>query len=282
MRLIWLITTAVLFTASSYFSVRLLLQLADDTATGIAYGAVAIALALVQYAALPYGIRSWSQGRHFSASVYFVTWALLTLLSIAASAGALIGDTQQQQHRQHTGSLEYQLLTSQIRQLQLQADSIQATAKTDSENGYRSRALKTLDKLPAIQQQISELRLQLSALPASSNTAVSALFERIARQLKADPDQVMTGAYLLVAVLIELALTVSVSALSEGMAMTVTPVATASTHTATENNTLPETADTQRSGGHAIPSPQTTIEPGTLTARLKSLIRPPDGRPVTS
>ena len=92
----------------------------------------------------------------------------------------------------------------------------------------------------------------------------------------------MTGAYLLVAVLIELALTVSVSALSEGMAMTVTPVATASAHTATENNTLPEATDTQRSGDNRTPSPQTTTEPGTLTARLKSLIRPPDGRPVTS
>ncbi|MBB1489696.1 hypothetical protein [Oceanospirillum sediminis] len=69
--------------------------------------------------------------------------------------------------------------------------------------------------------------------------------------------------------------------------MTVTPVATASTHTATENNTLPEATDTQRSGDHKTPSPQmpytqTTTEPGTLTARLKSLIRPPDGRPVTS
>ncbi|MBB1489068.1 hypothetical protein [Oceanospirillum sediminis] len=274
MRLIWLITTAVLFTASSYFSVRLLLQLADDTATGIAYGAVAIALALVQYAALPYGIRGWSQGRHFSAGIYFVTWALLTLLSIAASAGALIGDTQQQQHLQHTGSLEYQLLTSQIQQLQAQASSIQTTAKTDSENGYRSRALKTLDKLPAIQDQISALRLQLSTLPASSNTAASALFERIARQLNADPDQVMTGAYLLVAVLIELALTVSVSALSEGMAIK------------TKDHSPKKfriQKNTEQIRAPSIPTPTINkTEPGTFTAQLKSLIRPPDGRPVTS
>ena len=97
MRPIWMLTTAILFLASSFFSVRLLLQLADDAATGWVYSAVAVALALVQYAAMPFGLRRWALGFRASALLYFATWALLTALSIAASAGALIGDTQQQQ-----------------------------------------------------------------------------------------------------------------------------------------------------------------------------------------
>ena len=62
MRSIWMLTTAILFLASSFFSVRLLLQLADDAATGWVYSTVAVALALVQDAAMSVGLRPWAQG----------------------------------------------------------------------------------------------------------------------------------------------------------------------------------------------------------------------------
>ncbi|MFG1488229.1 hypothetical protein ABMA58_03135 [Oceanospirillum sp. HFRX-1_2] len=87
MRSIWMLTTAILFLASSFFSVRLLLQLADNAATGGVYGAVA--LALVQYAAMPVGLRRWVQGYRASALLYASTWALLTVVSIAACTGTL-------------------------------------------------------------------------------------------------------------------------------------------------------------------------------------------------
>ena len=215
MRLIWLTTTATLFIISCFFSIRLLLQLADDAMTGAAYTAAAVALALVQYASLPQGLNLWGQKRHFTGGLYITTWALLTALSIAASAGSLIGDTQHQQHQNRSNSTEYQLLLGQIKQLQQQATGLQNSAALDTENGYRSRAIKTLATLPAIQQDISALRLQLSELPANSNTAATALFERIALQLNASTDSVMTAAYLAVAILIELALTASVAALTD-------------------------------------------------------------------
>lgn len=215
MRSIWMLTTAILFLASSFFSVRLLLQLADDAATGWVYSAVAVALALVQYAAMPVGLRRWALGYRASALLYFASWALLTVVSIAASAGALIGDTQQQQQSSKTTSTAYQLLISQIEQLQSQAEAIQTTARIDAENGYRARALTTLDKLPAIQANIADLRLQLDTLPPTNTTAAMALFNRISQPLGLTPDQTMTAAYLLVAVLIELALSVSVMALAE-------------------------------------------------------------------
>lgn len=254
MRAIWLTTTAILFVASSYFSIRLLLQLADDTVTGIAYGAVAVALALVQYAALPYGVQCWNSQKRLRGSLYFTTWALLTALSIAASAGALMGDTQHQQQQNLIGSTEYQLLLGQIKQLQDQATGLQQSAKLDTENGYRSRAIKTLDRLPGIQQNISALRQQLSALPANSNTAATALFERIALQLGASTDNVMTVAYLAVAILIELALTVSVTALTESV-----PVTTNKTAKSKPSNTKPLTQwlnqiTQQPSGGRPVTS----------------------------
>lgn len=215
MRPIWMLTTAILFLASSFFSVRLLLQLADDAATGWVYSAVAVALALVQYAAMPVGLRRWALGYRASTLLYFTTWALLTAVSIAASAGALIGDTQQQQQSAKTNSTAYQLLIGQIEQLQSQAEAIQTTARIDADNGYRARALTTLDKLPAIQANIADLRLQLDTLPPTNTTAAMALFDRISQPLGLTSDQTMTAAYLLVAVLIELALSVSVMALAE-------------------------------------------------------------------
>lgn len=257
MRAIWLTTTATLFIISCFFSIRLLLQLADGTVTGAAYSAVAVALALTQYASLPQGLNLWGQKRRFTGGLYITTWAMLTALSIAASAGSLIGDTQHQQKQNLTGSTEYQLLLGQIKQLQLQATGLQQSAALDTENGYRSRAIKTLDRLPGIQQNISALRQQLSELPANSNTAATALFERIALQLGASTDNVMTAAYLIVAILIELALTASVAALAD-------------TEQQTENNP----AKTKS-------SKLTTSHP--LSEWLnKTLQQSPGGRPVTS
>ena len=215
MKPIWLTTTIILFCASTFFSVQLLTELAETPESALAYAAVAIALAMVQYAVLPRAIGQWQQRKRISASTGFITWALLTLLSIAASAAALIGDTQNHQQAALTQSTEYQLLIGQIDQLQQQSNQLQNTAQIDTANGYRARAIEVLDKNTAIQNNIVELREKLSQLPPESHTAAGHLFTQLAARTGYSADQVMTFAYLIVAVLIELGLTVSVTALTE-------------------------------------------------------------------
>lgn len=259
MKIIWITTTAVLFCASTFFSVQLLTELAETPKSALAYAAVAIALAMVQYAVLPRAINQWQQRKHISASTSFITWALLTLLSIAASAAALIGDTQNHQQAALSQSTEYQLLIGQIDQLQQQSNQLQNTAQIDTANGYRARAIEILDKNTAIQNNILELREKLSQLPPESYTAAGHLFAQLAARTGYSSDQVMTFAYLIVAILIELGLTVSVTALS---------------HT----DTTPSVSET------AHKKPQTEFKPetfpGVLWANLISRLS--RGQPVTS
>ncbi|MAD47098.1 MAG: hypothetical protein CMH98_19055 [Oceanospirillaceae bacterium] len=214
MRYLWTITAAILFIASCFFSTRLLLQLADDTATAVAYAAVAVALALVQYASLPRAIALWSENK-LSSGIHFATFGLLTSLSIAASTGALIGDTSHQQNQAVTSSTEYRLIISQIEQQQQLIKQLQQTAAIDADNGYRSRSIITLNKIPAIQSQINQLQQELSSIKPQSNTAATELFTRIASRTGLDTDTVMTATYIAIAVLIELALTISVAAAAE-------------------------------------------------------------------
>ena len=260
MRIIWTITALTLFTASCFFSIQLLTELADDTATTAAYTAVAVALALVQYAILPRSIRQYQNGQLFSSLTGFTTWALLTLLSIAASAGALIGDTERQNQNAITSSTEYQLLLSQIKQLQSQSAQLQSTAKLDSENGYRSRAVKTLDKNTVIQNNIKDLRQKLSQLKPEQTTAATGLFTRIADKTGYTADTVMTFIYMAVAILIELALTVSVTALAEQPAE--------KQHQAPKDNA-------QHRSTESAP-----VQPVTLQARITQWL--PGGQPTTS
>jgi hypothetical protein len=264
MKSIWFTIVAILFSASCYFSIQLLVELASDPLAATVYAAVAIALALTQYASLSRGINQWRQGKLIGSSVSCITWALLTALSIGASAGALIGDTQRQQQTAVTSSTEYQLLLSQIQQLQAQAAQIQTAAKIDTESGYRSRALKTLDKLPVVQNNIAELRQQLTELQPTKTTAATALFSRIAERIGTDADTVMTAAYFAISVLIELALTVSVTALTERTAVK-------------PNQHQPEQQQQQKQQQkqHA-PAPEQI----TLLAKIINWL--PGGRPVTS
>lgn len=215
MKTIWLTTTIILFCASTFFSVQLLTELAETPESALAYAAVAVALAMVQYAVLPRAINQWQQRKRISASTGFITWALLTLLSIAASAAALIGDTRNHQQTALTQSTEYKLLISQIDQLQQQSLQLQQTARIDTENGYRARAIAILDKNTALQKQIADLRGQLATLAPEQSTAAHQLFQQIGKQVGYPADAVMSFAYIAIAILLELALTVSVTALTE-------------------------------------------------------------------
>ena len=243
MKAIWLATTITLFAASAFFSVNLFVQLASTQVSAFVYGAVAVALAMVQYAVLPRAIGHWKCGSKFSASIGFLTWVLLTLLSIAASAAALIGDTKNHQQQSVKSSSEYMLIINQIDQLQQQSSMLQKTALIDTENGYRARAVKTLDKNTGLQKTIAELRGQLSTLQPERSTSATRLFSQIADRTNSNVDTVMSAAYMAVAILIEIALTVSVAALTDRQAALASKAKT---------KTAPESSAPSTRGGLSI------------------------------
>ncbi|WKD48360.1 hypothetical protein [Microbulbifer spongiae] len=191
---------ALIFCGTSLvFSVGLWISIPAGEAGKLVAGLTACALELCKFAFAPFGLWLRAQGRALG-YVLLLLWPLLVVISIAATVGFLAGHTAQQQQLNVQGSVEYQTFTQKLTSIEQQITSLNSVIKTDAKNGYRQRALKTVERLAALEQQRNQVLAQLNTLRVPATDSAQAAFANLAALIHINPAALQQGGLLALAI----------------------------------------------------------------------------------
>ncbi|MFS1525795.1 hypothetical protein ACL7TT_17065 [Microbulbifer sp. 2304DJ12-6] len=191
---------ALIFCGTSLvFSVGLWISIPAAEAGKLVAGLTACALELCKFAFAPFGLWLRTQGRALG-YVLLLLWPLLVVISIAATVGFLAGHTAQQQQLNARGSVEYQTFKQKLASIEQQITSLNGVIKTDAKNGYRQRALKTVERLAALEQQRNQVLAQLNTLRVPATDSAQAAFANLAALIHINPTALQQGGLLALAI----------------------------------------------------------------------------------
>ncbi|WP_299945962.1 hypothetical protein [uncultured Microbulbifer sp.] len=191
---------ALIFCGTSLvFSVGLWISIPAAGAGQLVAGLTACALELCKFAFAPFGLWLRAQGRPVGYALLLL-WPLLVVISIAATVGFLAGHTTQQQQLNVRGSLEYQTFKQKLASIEQQITSLNGVIKTDAKNGYRQRALKTVERLAELEQQRNQVLAQLNTLRVPATDSAQAAFANLAALIHINPATLQQGGLLALAI----------------------------------------------------------------------------------
>ncbi|WP_299947191.1 hypothetical protein [uncultured Microbulbifer sp.] len=191
---------ALIFCGTSLvFSMGLWISIPAAEAGKLVAGLTACALELCKFAFAPFGLWLRAQGRPLG-YVLLLLWPLLVVISIAATVGFLAGHAAQQQQLNVRGSLEYQTFKQKLASIEQQITSLNGVIETDVKNGYRQRALKTVERLVALEQQRNQVLAQLNTLRVPATDSAQAAFANLAALIHINPAVLQQGGLLALAI----------------------------------------------------------------------------------
>ncbi|MFC6633560.1 hypothetical protein [Microbulbifer taiwanensis] len=191
---------ALIFCGTSLvFTVGLWISIPGGVGGQLVAGLTATALELCKFSFAPFGLWLRAQGRAVGYAL-LALWPLLVVISIAATVGFLESRTTQQRELNARGSLEYRTLQQQLASVQQQIDTLNSVIATDAANGYRKRAIETIEQLEKLEQQRSAVLAQLKTVRVAASDSAGATFASLATLTHADAAEIQHRGFLALAV----------------------------------------------------------------------------------
>ena len=183
----------ILSAVTTVFTVLLWGSLPEDTWSSILMGIAGFALEGSKFLLLLLALLFLKRKQFLASIVGSTLAALLFIVSIGASVGFLEKSEQQQQH----SSDAWRSTQNSIAQIDAEIDMLLVSSRTDIENGYRDRGLRTRAEIESLREQRKTL------LETPENMPVETSFGGIASMLGMDDQSTRLFAWLLLAVLID-------------------------------------------------------------------------------
>ena len=183
----------ILSAVTTVFTVLLWGSLPEDTWSSILMGIAGFALEGSKFLLLLLALLFLKRKQFLAGIVGGTLAALLFIVSIGASVGFLEKSEQQQQH----SSEAWRSTQNSIAQIDAEIDMLLVSSRTDIENGYRDRGLRTRTEIESLREQRKTL------LETPENSPVETSFGGLASMLGMDDQNIRLFAWLLLAVLID-------------------------------------------------------------------------------
>jgi len=177
-------------------------------------GATAIALEICKFAFLPLALIMWKREQHGWSITLGSIGFILLIVSVSATIGFVQNANQQQQTEAQQSTIRYQTNLQQLDSLNKQVDQYHLLIKTDSDNGFRDRGYKGLNKLDELETQRTALVKEMSIPEKATQGEMNALTGSIAKQLDMDADKLQLTFFTSLAVLVDVSAIISLSFLS--------------------------------------------------------------------
>lgn len=195
---------ALLALISGVFTIKLCYEFGSSTVDKFLLCGAGLCFEIFKWASLVIGIALLKRGKNIG--VLLITVSLvIVLVSLTATLGFLNSSHNSAASSALKNSTEYRLIEQQIESKVSQISDAQKNAHLDTENGFRSRAQRTLSsEIPRMERELQELQDRLHSASPDVETSANSLFESIARLTNGSPDRVKIVGYLVLSLLIEI------------------------------------------------------------------------------
>ncbi|AWF80082.1 hypothetical protein BTJ40_04195 [Microbulbifer sp. A4B17] len=129
-------------------------------------------------------------------------WPLLVVISIAETVGFIATHSDEQQQRRTRSNQEYQALQQQLNSLEHQSNTLNSLINTDTNKGYRQRAIDTAAQLSTLEDQRTQLIEKLSTIEQTPST--QSAFNSLANTLNTDPAKLQHIGFLALAIITDI------------------------------------------------------------------------------
>lgn len=163
----------------------------------------ATALEACKYSFFPAGWY-YLKKRNLGGAGLLLMGVVLLCISVAATTGFLESAYNQQTKAQQQNSLEYQTKKQQLNSLQQQIATLNNLIAADAAGSYRTRALQTAQQVKKLEQARDQALAELKNTHESPTGNAQSLFSAMAAPLGASPDSVRQGAFMALAVIVDI------------------------------------------------------------------------------
>lgn len=174
-----------------------------DEAGKVLAGVTATALEACKYSFFPAGVY-YLKKRNIGGAFLLIIGCVLVAISVAATTGFLENAYNQQSQATQQNSLEYQTKKQQLSSLQQQIDSLNSLVAADAQGSYRTRAIETAKQVKSLEQQRDNALAEIKGYRETAQGNAQSLFSVLATPLGASPDAVRQGAFMGLAVIVDI------------------------------------------------------------------------------
>lgn len=183
----------ILSAVTTVFTVLLWGSLPEDVWSSLLMGAAGFALEGSKFLLLLLALLFFRQ-KQFLASV---TGGFLALLLFVVSIGASVGFLEKSEQQQKRSSQTWNNSQKSVSQIDAEIETLLLSSRTDIENGYRERGLKTREEIANLRSFRKTLQETPETLPAETS------FGGLASMVGMDNQKIRLYAWLLLAILID-------------------------------------------------------------------------------
>lgn len=185
-------------------------------------GVTATALEACKYSFFPAGIY-YLKKRNAGGLFLLLIGCILVCISVAAITGFLENAYNQQTQYAQQNSLEYKTKTQQLNSLQQQIDTLNSLVAADAQGSYRTRAYAATEQVKVLEQQRDATLAEIKSYRQTAHGNAQSLFASLAIPLGASPEAVRQGAFMVLAVIVDICAIAGLLALT-GMGKKSVPV----------------------------------------------------------
>ncbi len=197
------LSSAVLFWAS----------MPTDQFGKVLAGVTAAALEACKYSFFPAGIY-YLKKRNIGGAGLLLIGVVLLAISVAATSGFLENAYNQQTQSVQQNSLEYKTKTQQLNSLQQQIDTLNALVAADAQGSFRTRAYEAAEKVKTLELQRDKALAEIKDYRQTVQGNAQSLFSSLSIPLGLSPDAVRQGAFVTLALIVDICAIASLLALS--------------------------------------------------------------------
>ncbi len=222
MKFIIALSTLLLCTVTLSSAVLFWSSMPTDQFGKLLAGVTATALEACKYSFFPAGIY-YLKKRNIGGAGLLLMGVVLLAISVAATTGFLENAYNQQTQSVQQNSLEYQTKKQQLNSLQQQIDTLNGLIAADAQGSYRSRAYENSEKVKVLEQQRDKALAEIKDYRQAVQGNAQSLFSAMAIPLGQSPDVVRQGAFMALALIVDICAISALLALS-GMSNKPLPV----------------------------------------------------------
>ncbi len=175
-------------------------------------GVTATALEACKYSFFPAGIY-YLKKRNAGGAALLMIGVVLLIISVCATAGFLENAYNQQTKYAQQNSVEFKTKQQQLNSLQQQIDSINALIAADTSANYRTRAYEFSKQVKALEEKRDSALAELKATKETAQGNAQSLFSVIGMALHQPAEQVRQGAFISLALIVDICAIASLLAL---------------------------------------------------------------------
>lgn len=176
-------------------------------------GVTATALEACKYAFFPAGIY-YLKKRNIGGAGLLLMGVVLLGISVAATTGFLENAYNQQQQFTQQNSLEFQTKKQQLNSLQQQIDTLNGLVAADAQGSYRTRAYENAEKVKTLELQRDKALAEIKEYRQTVQGNAQSLFSAVSIPLGQSPEAVRQGAFMALAVIVDICAIAALLALS--------------------------------------------------------------------